>query len=120
VGTRHTLQQASGGGAQRIAFKILDTAGTPSIVHVMPPLGFAGDVTITDDGTGKYTVSIAQFKGPQGVAIPIAVPLSTAAAALFAVVGTPSYSGETLSFAIAVLSSSTLVDSSVFVAVDAF
>ena len=49
----------------RVLFKILNTAGTMTVVTVSPLIA-AGDLSITKTSTGIYVVTIANFKGPQG------------------------------------------------------
>lgn len=52
------------------------------------------EVSIVDDGTGQFTISVTNFKGPQGVALGFATPLE---ADTVVRAGTASYSGETVS-----------------------
>lgn len=98
-------------------FQILDTAGTPTIVNVSP-LGAAGDIAITDTGTGIYDVVISNMKGPRGVSNVIATSYVTST---MATVSARSYTGDALAITIRVEDdASTLTDSSVDVRVEAF
>lgn len=104
-------------GNQRVLFKILDTAGTPTIVSVCPSHA-AGDISIVDGGDGDYDVTIKNMKGPQGVAHikPNAHVIST-----FASCTARSYSGDDLAFTISVENdASTATDSSVDVEVEVY
>lgn len=118
MGMRKTMAQVDGGGTLICAFQILDTSGTPTIVNVSPPIAFAGDVTIVDTGTGIYDVTIANFKGPQGVANVQATSYTTST---MAACSARSYTGDALAITIRVEDdASTLTDSSVDVLVFAF
>lgn len=104
-------------GNQKLLFKILDTAGTPTIVGVSPAIA-SGDISITDTGTGIYDVVVKNFKGPQGYVNVQATPYitSTGAAA-----SARSYSGDDFSITIRVEDdASTLTDSSVDVCLEAY
>lgn len=100
-----------------LLFKILDTAGTPTIVAVSPS-NAAGDVSITDTGTGIYDVVIKNMQGPQAVANVQVTPYVTST---MAAVSARSYSGADLSITIRVEDdASTLADSSCDVRVETF
>lgn len=102
---------------QKVLLKILDTAGTPTVVAVSPAQA-AGDIAITDTGTGIYDVTIKNFKGQQGVVNVQATPYTTS---LMASVSARSYSGDDFSFTIRVEDdASSLTDSSVDVCLEAF
>lgn len=49
-----------------VLFRILDTAGTPTITAVSPS-GAAGDISIVDTAPGIYDVTIKNFKGQAGL-----------------------------------------------------
>ncbi len=116
----HTVGQVEGSGALFIAFKILDTSGTPSIVNVSSPLFFTGDVTVADTATGRATVSITNFKAPRGFALPFVQSLTTSVSSAV-VASSVAYSGDTLSFEVSSEDdASTLTDTSVNVQVWAF
>lgn len=101
----------------RILFKILDTAGTPTVVAVSPSR-ISGDIAITDTGTGIYDVVIKNFKGPQGVANIQATSHTTST---MAACTARSYSSDDLSLTVKVEDdASTLTDSSVDVVVEVF
>jgi hypothetical protein len=51
-------------GNLAVMFKILDTAGTPSIVDVSPASMLA-DISVVDTGVGIYDVTVKNFQGPQ-------------------------------------------------------
>jgi hypothetical protein len=100
-----------------VLFKILDTAGTPTIVNVSP-LNAAGDISIVDTATGIYDVTIKNMQGPQQASNILVTPyvVSTSAA-----VTARSYSGADLSFTIKVnLDDATDTDSSCDVRVETF
>ncbi len=102
---------------QKVLFKILDTAGTPTVVNVSPA-GAAGDISIVDTGTGIYDVTIKNFKGQQGATNIQATSYTTST---MAAVSARSYSSDDLSLTIRVEDDgSTLTDSSVDVCVEAF
>ena len=116
--TRHSLGQFEGSGALMLAFKILDTSGTPTITQISGPLAQAADLSITDTGTGIYDVVVSPFKGPLGYTNVQATSLTTST---MAAVSARSYSGDALSITIRVEDdASTLTDSSVDVLVLAF
>ncbi len=118
MGVRHSSAQLDGGGGLIIAFKILDTAGTPTITEVSPPSQFTGDIAVTDTGTGIYDMVISNFKGPAGVAKVFATPYTTST---MAACSARSYSGDALSITIRVEDdASSLTDSSVDVLVIAY
>jgi len=123
MGVGHTISQVDGGGSQFVAFKLTNTGagGTVTVGSVSPPIALAADISVVDSGVGIYTISIANFKGQQGVCIPMAITLMTGTVtASFAVVSAPSYSGETVSFTIRCYTSSTLFDSEVLCQVFAY
>lgn len=106
-------------GNQLVLFKILDSAGTPTIVNVSP-LSVAGDISIVDTGVGVYDVTIKNFQGPQGVVNAQATPYVIGN---FASVTARSYSGADLSLTIktgTAASDYTAADSSSDVRVEAF
>ncbi len=104
-------------GNLEVLFKILDSAGTPTIVNVTP-LGAAGDISIVDTGVGIYDVTIKNMKGQQGVTNVQATPYVTST---MAAVSARSYSSDDLAITIRVEDDgSTLTDSSVDVRVEAF
>jgi hypothetical protein len=116
--SHHSFAQFDGGGGLLLAFQILDTAGTPTIVEVSPPLFHASDLAITDTGTGVYDVVISNFKGPRGIAKVFATPVTIS---LMAGCTARSYSGDALSITIKVeADDSTATDSSVDVLVLAY
>lgn len=101
----------------RVLFKILNTAGTPTIVNVSP-LGAAGDISIVDTAAGIYDVTIKNCKGPQGVANIQATPETTS---LMAAVTARSYTGDDLAITIHTENdASTDTDTSTDVIVEAF
>lgn len=100
-----------------VFLKILDTAGTPTVVNISPS-GCADDVSITDTGTGIYDIVIKNMKGPRGLTNIMATPYTTS---LMAAVSARSYSSDDLSITIRVEDdASALTDSSVDVRVEAF
>jgi hypothetical protein len=109
--------KAQSEGTMRIAFKILDTTGTPTVVNVLPPTA-AGDIAITDTGPGIYDLVIKNFKGPQGATNVQATAYVTS---VFASATARSYSGEDLSLTIHTENdASTDTDTSVDVIVEAY
>lgn len=100
-----------------VLFKILDTAGTPTIVDVSPG-GAAPDVSIVDTGTGIYDVTIKNFKGPRGVAN---VQVSPYITSTMAAVTARSYTGDDLALTIHIENDTSAdTDSSSDVRVEAF
>jgi hypothetical protein len=100
-----------------VFFKILDTAGTPTIVNVSP-IGAADDFSIVDTAAGTYDVTIKNFKGPRGATNIVVTPyiIST-----FASVTARSYSGDDLSLTIVVnTDGGTDTDSAVDVRIEAY
>lgn len=109
----HGQTEANG----KVLFKLLDTSGTPSIVGVSPA-GAAADISVVDTATGRATVTIKNFKGPQGYANIQLTPHTTS---LTAAAVSRAYSGDNLSFEISVEDdASSLTDSSVDVLVEAY
>lgn len=114
----HSMAQLEGAGTLMIAFKILDTSGTPTITEVTAPSFQSGDIAITDTGTGIYDVVISNFKGPQGYA---RVFVTANTDSLFAGVSARSYTGDALAITINVNDdASTATDASVDVLVLAY
>lgn len=102
---------------QKVLFKLLDSTGTPSIVGVSPE-GAAGDISVVDTATGRATVTIKNFKGPQGFANIQLTPHTTS---LMASAVSRAYTGDNLAFEISVeTDGSTLTDDSVDVCVEAY
>lgn len=100
-----------------VLFKILDTAGTPTIVAVSPSAA-AGDISITDTGTGIYDVTVKNFKGQQGVVNAQVTPYTTS---LMASTSARSYSSDDFSITIRIEDdASSLTDSSCDVRLEAF
>jgi hypothetical protein len=97
MGMHHTTAQFEGGGTLIAAFKILDTAGTPTIVNIAPPASQTSDFAITDTAQGVYDVVISNFKGPQGVAVVFATPQTIN---LSATCTAQSYTGDALALTI--------------------
>ncbi len=96
--------------AGMVAFKLLDTSGTPSIVQVFPTAA-AGDVSVVDTGPGIATVTIKNFKGPAGFA---RVFLTAQTDSNFVSNVTPAYTGDNFAFAITINNdASTATDDSV-------
>lgn len=100
-----------------VYFKILDTAGTPTLVNISPLIA-QDDFSVTDTGTGIYDVTIKNCKGARGLVNILATPYTTST---MAAVSARSYSGDDLSLTIRVEDdASTLTDSSVDVRVEAY
>jgi hypothetical protein len=109
--------KAQSEGNLRILFKILDTAGTPTVVAVSPN-GISGDIAITDTGPGIYDIVVKNFKGPQGV---VNVQLTPYVTSVMASVTARSYSGDDFSVTIHTENdASTDTDTSVDVCLEAF
>lgn len=101
----------------RVLFQLLDTAGTPSISKVSP-VSAAADVSVSDTATGRATVTIKNFKGPQGGANIQATSRTTS---VWSSIVSVSYSGDDLSFEISSENdASTLTDTSVDIVVEAY
>lgn len=83
-------------GNLSLHFKILDTAGTPSIVNVSP-VSMASDISITDTGVGIYDVTVKNFQGPQQA---VNVQVTPYVIGNFATVTARSYSGADFSLTI--------------------
>lgn len=113
--TRHSMAQLEGAGALDIAFRVLNTAGTPSITNVSPPLAQAADVSVVDTDPGEYTITINPFRGPLGYAY---VFMTAQTAGLITTLSSgPTYTNDSLAFAILVTSNATRTDASVLVRV---
>lgn len=80
-----------------VAGKVTVTAGTPTLSNLSSGNSntvAAGLVTIADNGTGDFTISVKDFKGPSGYAI------GTGSGKTLGTIVNPqdaSYSGNTLS-----------------------
>jgi len=83
-------------GNLSVHLKILNTAGTPTVVNVSP-LSVAGDISITDTGVGVYDLTIKNFQGPQSV---VNVQVTPETIGNFACVTARSYSGADFSFTV--------------------
>lgn len=93
---------------QRVFFKLVDTAGTPSIANVFPPSA-ASDISVADTAQGRATVTIKNFKGGVGESN---IQVTTQTTSVWASVVSKSYSGNDLSFEISIENdASTLTDS---------
>lgn len=106
-------------GNQRVLFKLVDTSGTPSIGSVSPS-GASGSISVADTAQGRATVTIKNFKGKTGS---VNIQLTSCTTSVMSAVAnsTIAYSGDDLTFEISSEDdSSTLTDTSVFVAVEAF
>ncbi len=56
-----------------------------------------GDVTLTETGTGAYSIAVSNFKGPQGFYnVALTVNTTATTADIRVASGVPSYSGRTL------------------------
>lgn len=104
-------------GNLKVLFKLLDTSGTPSITGVAPKTA-VNDISVVDTATGRATVTIKNFKGPQGV---VNIQLTPQTTSLMCAAVSRSYSGNDLSFEISIENdASTLTDASVDVCVEAY
>lgn len=65
---KHGLDAFAGTGPLFIAGKVTCSGGAASIASVTDPLYQAGDLTIAYTSTGLGTLTIAPFRGRQGVA----------------------------------------------------
>lgn len=117
MGVRHTWAQLDGSGTLFVAGKINVAAGVPTL-QLSGPVGQQNDISIVDTGVGDYDLTIANFKGPIGFAIGIAVVNSTTIGG--AVIEGSSYSSDTLSIGVGVFSSGARVDASVGFIIYAF
>ncbi len=100
-----------------VMFKILDTAGTPSVTAISPE-NIAADFSIADTAQGVYDVTIKDFKGPQGL---VNVQATAHVISNFASCTARSYSGNDLTVTIKVEDdASSAQDSAVDVRVEAF
>jgi hypothetical protein len=98
-------------------FKILDTAGTPSITAISPDY-ISGDLSVADTATGVYDVTIKNFKGPRGLAN---VQATAETISVFASCTARSYSGDDLTVTIKTENdASSATDTSVDVRIEAF
>lgn len=115
--TRHRFADLE--GQLLLAFKILNTAGTPTIVNVSGPALQADDITITDTGTGIYDVVISPFRGNLGYSNVQATPETIGYSASCTA---RSYTGDALSITIKIMDGATpsAADSSVDVLVLAY
>jgi len=100
-----------------VLFQLLDSTGTPSITKVSPLIA-AGDISVSDTGAGRATVTIKNFKGPQGA---VNIQLTTRTTSVWASVASSSYSGDDFTFEISIENdASTLTDASVDVRAEAY
>lgn len=118
---RHTLGQFEGTGALILAAQI---TGAGVVTSVSGPSALSADLSVTRVAAGSYSVSISNFKGPQGFAVPTIsggsatgttrpIPCMTTA---------PSYSSDTLTFGYSMMLSSNgvLTDGDSYIQVFAF
>lgn len=123
--TRHTLGQFEGTGALFIGGRTnFKSTGTPviqlsSTTGVSGPLAQNADIGITRSGTGGYTLTINPFKGPLGGLCYAFTAYSTAttSAGCSAV---PTYTGDSLAFALVTHSAGVAVDCDVNFMIFAF
>jgi hypothetical protein len=94
-------------GQNEVKFVLTFSGGTPSIATVLPQCA-AGDISVVDTAPGTATITIKNFKGPQGATIILLGPRNEFT---IAAVSSRSYSGDDLSFVVK-LSDADLDDSS--------
>ena len=89
--TRNSLAQLEGASALYVGGKL--TAADASSYVVLAPKALASDVVVAKSGTGVYTITIAPFKGPQGL---IATIVSLTGASGIARVDSETYTGDSV------------------------
>ncbi len=91
----------------RVLFQLLISSGTVSISKVSP-VSAAADISVSDGGAGLSTVTIKNFKGPQGAAnIQLTPQVTSTMAAAVSV----AYTGDNLAFIVSTENdASTLTD----------
>lgn len=99
--------KAQSEGSMRVLFNLAISGGTPTIVGVFPPSA-AGDVSLSDGGAGLTTITIKNFKGPQGKAH---IQLTPQVTSMMAAAVSIAYTGENLAFTVSTENdASTLTD----------
>lgn len=114
---RHLLAQLEGAGAKIVAGRFT-LNGTTLTLGNIAPLAQANDITATRSATGIYSLVIANFLGPLGVAVPVIACGSPGT--MLPLSAIPSYSGSTLTVAIRVGTGGTLAESDVHFQVIAY
>lgn len=100
-------QHAQSEGQNEVKFVLTFSGGTPSIASVHPRCA-ADDISVADTAPGTATITIKNFKGPQGATN---IQLTPRNEFTIAAVSSRSYSGDNLAF-IVKLSDADLDDSS--------
>ena len=115
MGMRNTLGQLANN--LFISGMVKYTSGVPALDH-SSNLAHAGDVSLTDTGSGDFNLVIANFKGPRGLADPV---VSTKTISVFASATAATYSGDTLTVTVKVeADDSTATDADVYFHVHAY
>jgi hypothetical protein len=104
--------------AKEVCFTLAISGGAVSIADVCP-LGAAGDISVSDGGAGLSTITIKNFKGPQGA---YNIQLTPKVTSMMSAVVSDSYTGDDLAFTVSTESdASTATDNvSVFVQAKAY
>jgi hypothetical protein len=110
---KHGLDAFAGTGPLFIAGKVTVTGGTAVLAFVTDPLYQAGDLTVAWTSTGLGTITIAPFRGRQGVAT---VQLTAETAATVATVTSSTYTNDSLvvTWTVATSSTGSVVDGSFY------
>jgi hypothetical protein len=130
---RHLVAQVEGSGALWASGKItcITLATTVlTVTNLSAPLATSSDMTVSRTRTGNYLLTIANFKGPLGYAIP-AVSIGSSDIGSTGLLGTqqvplgisvtaPSYSGDTMTMSVSIASAGVFTDADVFFHVIAF
>lgn len=83
-------------GILEVAFLLSISGGTVTIANVSPRSA-AGDISVSDGGAGLSTITIKNFKGPQGA---YNIQLTPKVTSMMAAVVSDSYTGDNLAFTV--------------------
>lgn len=124
INIRHTLGQVEGAGVLFAAGHIAVGTAAAALTEICPPIGTTNDVSVLRIGAGRYQVTIANFKGQNGIVVPSVTAGSTLTTAqgvtsvpgLATGISLNSYTSgtDTYSFTIGVNTSNTFVDADVY------
>ncbi len=119
----HSLPQVLGTNFGFVAGQIISNSGAISLQAITAPQVFSGDVSLLRVGAGRYQVTIANFRGPNGIVIPWVTAGSTSTAGggagvsgLSAGVSLGSFTSntDTYSFTVGLSSGNTFTDADVY------
>lgn len=94
-------------GQNEVKFLLSISSGTVSIANVFPRCA-ADDISVSDGGAGLSTITIKNFKGPQGA---YNIQLTPKVTSMMSAVVSDSYTGDNLTFTVSTENdASTLTD----------